>query len=33
MMKIDDHDGEIFEDVEEEDEGYLFTGQGTCHNF
>ena len=30
-MAIDDDDeGDIFEEDEEEDEGYLFAGQGIC---
>ena len=30
MAVIDDDEGDIFEEDEEEDEGYLFAGQGIC---
>ena len=30
LMAIDDDEGDIFEEDEEEDEGYLFAGQGIC---
>jgi hypothetical protein len=33
MMIIDDDEGDIFEDDEEEDEGYLFVGQGICTKY
>jgi hypothetical protein len=29
----DDDEGDIFEDDEEEDEGYLFAGQGICTKY
>jgi len=29
-MAIDNDEGDIFEEDEEEDEGYLFAGQGIC---
>jgi hypothetical protein len=30
---IDDGEGDIFEEDEEEDERYLFAGQGICVNY
>ena len=30
LMGIDDDEGDIFEEDDEEDEGYLFDGQGIC---
>ena len=30
LMAIDDDEGDIFEEDEKEDEGYLFAGQGIC---
>jgi hypothetical protein len=30
VVITDDDEGDIFEDGEEEDEGYLFAGQGVC---
>ena len=33
VMVIDDDEGDIFEDDEEEDEGYLFVGQGICDKY
>jgi len=30
LTAIDDDEGGIFEENEEEDEGYLFAGQGIC---
>ena len=30
LTAIDDDEGDIFEDDDEEDEGYLFAGQGIC---
>ena len=30
LTAIDDDEGDIFEEDEEEDEGYLFAGQGIC---
>ena len=30
LMAIDDDEGDIFEEDDEEDEGYLFAGQGIC---
>jgi hypothetical protein len=30
LAVIDDDEGGIFEEDEEEDEGYLFAGQGIC---
>ena len=30
---IDDDEGDIFEDDEQEDEGYLFVGQGICTKY
>jgi hypothetical protein len=29
----DDDEGDIFEEDEEEDEGYLFAGQGICKQY
>jgi hypothetical protein len=33
VLVIDDDEGDIFEDDEEDDEGYLFTGQGICDKY
>jgi hypothetical protein len=33
MMITNDDEGDIFEDDEEEDEGYLFAGQGICTEY
>jgi hypothetical protein len=33
MMITNDDEGDIFEDDEEEDEGYLFAGQGICTKY
>jgi hypothetical protein len=33
VMITDDDEGDIFEDGEEEDEGYLFAGQGICTKY
>ena len=30
LMAIDDDEGDIFEEDDEEDKGYLFAGQGIC---
>jgi hypothetical protein len=30
LTTIDDDEGDIFEEDEEEDEGYLFAGHGMC---
>jgi len=30
LTAIDDDEGDIFEEDDEEDEGYLFAGQGIC---
>jgi hypothetical protein len=30
LAVIDDDEGDIFEEDEEKDEGYLFAGQGIC---
>ena len=30
MTAIDDDEGDIFEEDDEEDKGYLFAGQGIC---
>jgi hypothetical protein len=32
-MVLDDDEGDIFEEDEEEDEGYLFAGQGICAKY
>jgi hypothetical protein len=32
-MVVDDDEGDIFEDDEEEDEGYMFVGQGICDKY
>jgi hypothetical protein len=33
MAITDDDEGDIFEDDEEEDEGFLFAGQGMCTKY
>jgi hypothetical protein len=33
VLVIDDDEGDIFEDDEEDDEGYLFAGQGICDKY
>jgi hypothetical protein len=33
LAVIDDDEGDIFEEDEEEDEGYLFVGQGICAKY